>query len=76
METKALIAIGIVLLLVVGINGALYLMLRKGKSNRHFQLWQKAASSARNPWKEEDDQLQELSKLVDDLKKPSDPEQE
>lgn len=69
METKAIIAIIVVVLLVVGVNGVLYLMMRKSQVGRHFRLWQQAANRARNPWQEENDQLNELSKLVENLKK-------
>lgn len=69
METKAIVAIVIVVVLVVGVNGLLYLMMRKSQVGEYFQLWQQASHRARKPWEEEDAQLNELSKLVGDLKK-------
>lgn len=68
MEGKAFFAIILVILLVIGVNGALYLLMRRGKSNQTIQMWQRAAKSARNPWQEEKDQLEELSRLVKDMR--------
>lgn len=68
METNVLVALIVVVLLVVGINGALFLLMRKGKPNQHIRMWQAAASRARKPWEEEDRQLEELSSLVKQLK--------
>jgi hypothetical protein len=57
------------LLIVVGINAALYVALRRGKETGQIELLRRAARRARQPWKYEDDALQELSRRVADLKR-------
>ncbi len=68
MDTKVLIALLLVIGLVVIINGALVLMMRRGRDLEHIEMWKRAAHRARNPWKEEDQALQELSRLVAQFK--------
>jgi len=74
METKVLLALLLVAVLVIAINGLLYLALRRDQSSQHIRMWQKAARRARSPWKKEDEQLSELSELVSDLQENPDPE--
>jgi hypothetical protein len=64
------IALVIVLtvVIVVGINGLLYLALRRGNEANMIDLTRKALKHSRNPWQDEDRSLQELSSLVADLK--------
>lgn len=77
MDSKILIAILIVGLLVVGVNGALFLVHRRGATGQHIRMWQKAAKNAQNPWGEEEKQLKELSNLVAQYKeKPGSDETE
>jgi len=68
METRVLLALLIVVVVVVGVNGFLLNALRKGRNIRHIQLWQKAAHRARDPWQPENKDLAELSRLVSQLK--------
>lgn len=68
METSILIALILVVLLVVAVNGLLFLLMRKGRPGQHVRMWQAAASRARKPWEEEDKQLEELADLVRELK--------
>ena len=56
---------------VIAFNVMIYLSLRRGDEVTTVDLMRKAARRARNPWKDEDDALQELSSLVSDLKTPS-----
>ena len=56
---------------VVLINVMIYLSLRRGNEVTTVDLFRKAARRARNPWKDEDDALQELSDLVAGLKSNS-----
>ena len=72
MDTGALLVLGIVVLLVVGVNGLLILAMRRGGGGASIRLFQKAAKRARNPWITEDEQLKELSDLVDNLKEHED----
>jgi hypothetical protein len=67
METKIILALVVVVLLVVGINGMLLVAVRKNRDIKHFQLWQKAIHRARDPWHGEDQDLAELSRLVSNL---------
>jgi hypothetical protein len=69
METRVLIIVLLVIVLVVGINGGLFLWLKGGRSNpaEHYRLWQKASQRARNPWEKEEADLKELSRLVNQL---------
>jgi flagellar biosynthesis chaperone FliJ len=76
METKVAVALLMVIVLVIGINGFLILALRKGKDIQQIQLWQKAVNRARDPWQTENKELKELSQLVSKFKKPGDKEEE
>jgi archaellum component FlaC len=53
---------------VIIFNVMIYLSLRRGNETTTIDLMRKAAGRARNPWKDEDDALQELSNLVSGLK--------
>ena len=72
MKTDVLIVLILVILLVVGVNGLLVMMMRRGHGS-HIRLWQQAARKARDPWGEEHKKLEELSGLVEKLK-DSDPQ--
>ncbi len=65
---NAWIALIVVVVLVIGVNGVLILLLRSGRDARHIELWRRAAKRARDPWKAEDDALQELSRAVEPFK--------
>lgn len=54
--------------IVIGINGLLYVAFRRGNEANMIELTRKALQNSRNPWREEDQALQELSKLVAELK--------
>lgn len=63
----------VVCLTVVGVitfNVMIYLSLRRGNEVTTIDLMRKAAQRARNPWKDEEEALQELSDLVSGLKTP------
>lgn len=68
MEPKVIIALLIVIVLVVGVNGLLLVALRSGRDSKQIQMWQKAARTARDPWQKENQDLSELSRLVSHLK--------
>ena len=70
MDTNGLIVLVIVLVLVIGINGALFMSLRRGRKFQQFNLWRKAVGRARDPWGNEDRDLAELSRRVQELEKP------
>lgn len=56
------------LVVVIGINAALYVSLRGGSTAGQIELFRRAAQRARQPWKDEEDALEELSKRVAILK--------
>lgn len=68
MEPKVIIALIIVIVLVVGVNGFLVVALRSGRDSKQIQMWQKAARVVRDPWQNENNDLSELSRLVSNLK--------
>ena len=58
---------------VIAFNFMIYLSLRRGNEVHTVDMFRKAAKRARNPWRDEDDALKELSNLVADLKKENMP---
>lgn len=68
---RAIIIAGATILVVILFNVMLYLSLRRGDEITTIDMVRKAARRARQPWKDEDDALQELSKLVNKLKDDS-----
>jgi hypothetical protein len=54
--------------IVIGINGILYLVLRRGNEANFIDLTRKSLMNVRNPWHAEDQALQELSRLTAHLK--------
>lgn len=68
MELKVILALLLVVIIVLGINGFLILTLRGKKNTDTIQMFQKAAKRIRNPWQTEDENLEKLSHLVANLK--------
>jgi hypothetical protein len=67
---RVILVIVLTVLIVVGVNGILYLALRRGNEANMVDVARKFLHNARNPWIEEDQALQELSRLVADLNVP------
>lgn len=65
---RAIIIAVITILVVILFNVMLYLSLRRGNEITSIDMVRRAARRARAPWKDEDDALEELSKLVNKLK--------
>jgi len=65
---RIFLVIVLTVVIVIGINGLLYLAFRRGNEANMIDLTRKALKNTRNPWEEEDRALQELSSLVADLK--------
>jgi hypothetical protein len=61
---RATIVICVTLFIVIGINAAIYASYRRGTQSTTIDLLRKAAKRARDPWKVEDQALQELSELT------------
>lgn len=68
MDEKVALVIGLTLLIVIGVNVALYFSFRDRSLPHQIELFRRAAKRARNPWQDEDDALGELSNLVAKLK--------
>lgn len=62
--SKVALVVCLTLFIVVGINAALYVSLRRGNEAGQIELFRRAAQRAREPWKDEDEALQELSRRV------------
>jgi hypothetical protein len=58
----------LVIFIVIGVNGMIYLMVRRDRSAGAIELFRRASHKARNPWQEEEESLKELSKRVSELK--------
>jgi hypothetical protein len=67
MDTGIVIVLGIVILLVIGINGALFMAMRRGKEIQQINLWRQALGRARDPFEHENRDLAELSRRVREL---------
>lgn len=68
MELKVIIALLLVVIIVLGINGFLLLTLKRSKNADTIKMFQNAAKNIRNPWKTEEEDLENLSHLVANLK--------
>jgi hypothetical protein len=68
---RAFLVICLTVGVVVLVNIMIYLSLRRGNEVTTVDLMRKAAMRARNPWKDEDDALQELSDIVAGLRSDS-----
>jgi hypothetical protein len=72
---RALLVIVLTIIGVVVINVVIYYAVSKGGTIGQINLMREAARRARNPWRPEDEMLEELSQLVAGLKKePADRE--
>lgn len=71
---RAFLVIVLTVIGVVVINVAIYYSISRRGTIGQIDLLRKAASRARNPWRPEDEMLEELSQLVAGLKnEPGDP---
>lgn len=68
MSEGVLLVICLTVVIVVGVNGALLVALRRGREAGQIDLLRRAAHRARNPWQPEDENLRELSERVEALK--------
>ena len=64
---KATLIICLTIFIVIGINAGIYVSLRRGTSISQIELLRKAAGQISQPWKKEDNALQELSRRVGEL---------
>jgi len=69
---KVALVICLTLFIVVGVNAAIYAMSRGGSTLSQIEILRRASQRARQPWKPEDEALEELSKRVAELRRESD----
>jgi hypothetical protein len=67
--SKAALVICITLVIVIVINAAIYATYRRGRGPSTIDMFRQAARTARDPWKVEDDALEELSQLTAQFRK-------
>ncbi len=70
--SKTSLILGIVIFLVVGVNALAYLSLRKKNTLNEIELFRRASKRASRPWEKEENNLAELSRLVQQFKHPED----
>ncbi|MBE0408640.1 MAG: hypothetical protein IBX69_02785 [Anaerolineales bacterium] len=62
---KLMLVFLITIVLVVGVNGLIYVMLRRVNAIGEIELFRKAIKRAKKPWAQEDDALEELARRVE-----------
>lgn len=68
--SKAFWVICITLILVIGLNASIYVAFTRRRNEiSQVDLFRQAADRARAPWEKEDKDLEELAKIVAELKK-------
>jgi len=70
MERNVIFVLLLIVVLVLGINGSLFLLARRKDSFREYKLMGKAFQAARRPWKAEEEDLETLRTLVAALQEP------
>lgn len=68
---KASLVICLTLVAVVAVNLLIYFALRRGVKFKEFELMQQITSNSRQPFRKEQEELDELSILVEGLKTPT-----
>lgn len=66
--SKVAFVVILTVLVVIGINAAIYFSFARKRGAGQIELLRRAAQRARSPWENEDKALVELSKLVAGLK--------
>jgi predicted membrane chloride channel (bestrophin family) len=61
-----LIVVGLTLFIILLINAAILIKFRRGSGTRlnRYKVYGKILTDVRNPWREEDKQLEELSNIL------------
>lgn len=65
---KAALVVCLTLFIVVGINAALYVGLTRKTTIGQIELLRRAAQRAKDPWGQENADLEELARRVEELK--------
>ena len=66
--SKAALVVCLTLIIVIGFNIILYISATRDKSASTIEMLQRASQRARDPWENEDNNLEELSRIVSTLK--------
>jgi hypothetical protein len=72
--SKAALVVCITIIIVIAINAAIYASYRRGQGPSTIDMFRQAARTARDPWKVEDDALEELSQLTAQFRDDRPPE--
>lgn len=68
--SKAFLVVCVTLIIVIGINAAIYAMFARRRNEvGQIELLRRASQRARQPWHREDEALQELFQRVKELRK-------
>jgi hypothetical protein len=68
--SKAFLVVCVTLIIVIGLNAAIYAMFARRRNEvGQIELLRRASQRARQPWHGEDEALQELSQRVKELRK-------
>lgn len=73
---KALLAPALIIIVVLVVNVGLFYSLRSKNTRQQIDLLRKAGQAAGNPWKKEDDAIDELSEKVSKLRNQNQPREE
>jgi len=75
--SKAALVVCLTLIIVIGFNVMIYVSAKRDKSAGTIELLRRASQQARDPWRNEDADLDELSRMVSALrnKDPEDKDQ-
>lgn len=65
--SKAIIVVVVTLLIVIGLNAAIYLSVTRKNSVGQIELLRRAASRVKDPWQSENEDLSKLAHLVEGL---------
>lgn len=71
-SSKASIVICLTIVAVIAVNLLIYYALRRGINIREIDIMRQITDRSKAPWKKEQQDLDELAKLVEDLKRPAD----
>jgi hypothetical protein len=72
----ALIALGLIIILVITINLGLWAAWKRKKAQNQFDWLRGLSQTLRNPWQSEDEMMQKLSSRLERLKQDSKPIEE
>ncbi|MCW5873196.1 MAG: hypothetical protein KIS88_00970 [Anaerolineales bacterium] len=69
MGERAILVICLTLFLAIGLLGVIYAGARRKAMIGQIEIAKKIVTDAKNPWKSEDEKMEELAKKVEELRK-------